>query len=320
MKRLPTLVHSSNAFSMCSKLFVCTSLFFFARPMTQGQWIAPGTTSETLDSASTLSMIGVTALRAQYPGLDGTGVGVAQPEVPAGEHDFEVDPSYVAQPVNRFTYTNENGQTANIFPNSIGEAGQHANIVGAAFYGQTNSNPEGVAPGLSHVDNYQALYFYDSPITLGNAISAKVVNQSFILGPNPSVIQSYDNYSAAFGTIFVSGVGNGGSPNAPATSYNGIGVAAFGGSSSVGPTTDNGRSNPTSLRQPHSPAIQLHLSQVRLPLRFRLRAPHPMQMIPGWSKRCCSMGRLSHSIKQTWPSAGCIPIQRPSTRATEPAS
>jgi hypothetical protein len=39
-------------------------------------------------------------------------------------------------------------------------------------------------------------------------------------------------------------VGNGGSVNAPATCYNGIGVAVDNGSSSTGPTLDNGRAKP----------------------------------------------------------------------------
>jgi Subtilase family len=60
------------------------------------------------------------------------------------------------------------------------------------------------------------------------------------LAPDQSV---NDNYAATFGTIFASGVGNGGPPNSPATCYNGMGVAAFGGASSVGPTLD-GRSKP----------------------------------------------------------------------------
>jgi hypothetical protein len=44
--------------------------------------------------------------------------------------------------------------------------------------------------------------------------------------------------------LFVSGAGNGGQVSAPATCYNGLGVAAFGGASSFGPTLDNGRCKP----------------------------------------------------------------------------
>jgi hypothetical protein len=73
-----------------------------------------------------------------------------------------------------------------------------------------------------------------------------VVNQSFI-GPTNSQStydQIYDNYAARYNTLFVSGIGNGGPVYPPATCYNGLGVAAYGGSSSIGPTIDNGRCKP----------------------------------------------------------------------------
>jgi hypothetical protein len=101
------------------------------------------------------------------------------------------------------------------------------------------------------VDNYEAGYFYNSIIANRTAIGAKVVNQSFIFSTSSAADQRainavYDRYAVMYNTIFVSGVGNGGSPNAPATAYNGIAVAAFGGASSVGPTTETtpGRSKP----------------------------------------------------------------------------
>jgi hypothetical protein len=81
-----------------------------------------------------------------------------------------------------------------------------------------------------------------------------VVNQSFIFlnsdyTPVPTneqlaIDSAYDNYAAQYNTLFVSGVGNGGAVNPPATGYNGIGVGAYGGSSSTGPTLDNGRAKP----------------------------------------------------------------------------
>src|SRR5208283_628756 len=80
-------------------------------------------------------------------------------------------------------------------------------------------------------------------------INDPVVNQSFIFtGTTVSLQQAidsaYDNYAAQYKTLFVSGIGNGGAVNPPATCYNGIGVGAYGGGSSVGPTLDNGRAKP----------------------------------------------------------------------------
>ena len=81
-----------------------------------------------------------------------------------------------------------------------------------------------------------------------------VVNQSFVFQnadytPVPTneqkaVDSAYDNYAAQYKTLFVSGIGNGGAVNPPATCYNGIGAGAYGGSSSTGPTLDNGRAKP----------------------------------------------------------------------------
>jgi hypothetical protein len=101
-----------------------------------------------------------------------------------------------------------------------------------------------VAPNVAHVENFEAGYFYDFRIQTQTAIPASVVNQSFIfVGQAANVDLDYDRYAARFNTLFVSGVGNGGNVSSPATCYNGIGVGAFGGASSAGPTTD-GRSKP----------------------------------------------------------------------------
>ena len=58
----------------------------------------------------------------------------------------------------------------------------------------------------------------------------------------------YDNYAAQYKTLFVSGAGNGGATIRSIIRrqrcYNGIGVAAYGGGSSIGPTLDNGRAKP----------------------------------------------------------------------------
>lgn len=204
---------------------------------------------------TTFQVIGLDALRALDPTLTGSGVRVAQPEATSftgnvDNNDFEVDPSAVNQPASLFTYINSTGSTATTFPNSVGVVSGHGNGVGNAFYGQAaGSNPGGVAPGVSHVDNYNANYFYNQiivPPALGTppSIPAKIVNQSFVfLSQSATIDQNYDNYAARYNTLFVSGAGNGGGVNSPASAYNGLAVGAYGGSSSVGPTTE-GRSKP----------------------------------------------------------------------------
>jgi len=101
------------------------------------------------------------------------------------------------------------------------------------------------------VDNYDANYFFGSIINTANPANIKdpVVNQSFIFSETTTnqqqtIDSQYDNYAARYDTLFVSGVGNGGAVNPPATCYNGIGVGAYGGGSSTGPTLDNGRAKP----------------------------------------------------------------------------
>ncbi len=197
-----------------------------------------GSSQEWLCTASDFDTIGLTALRALVPGLTGAGVRVAQPE--AGNPQWEVNPDVTVQPEGIFRWISSNG-IATAFPNSVGSESVHANTVGTLFY----SSQAGVAPGIAHVDNYEAGYFYDFRIQNESNILAQVVNQSFIFGTQqPALDKDYDDYAAKFGTLFVSGVGNGdpqvngGKVSSPATAYNGIGVAALDGPSSTGPTTD----------------------------------------------------------------------------------
>jgi hypothetical protein len=217
--------------------------------------------------AGYLDTIGVTLLRTVTTNVDGSGIRVAQPE--AGAPTFEVNPAYswVQQPVSLFTYISSIG-TTNYFPNAVGSESPHADDVASNFYGL----PFGVATNLAHVDNYDANYFvqvsYSVPfpgvtnytVSLPPNFGDPVVNQSFIFidfdtNNNPvnvptneqeAIDSAYDNYAAQYNTLFVSGAGNG-SPTRvcpPATCYNGIGVADYGGGSSVGPTLDNGRAKP----------------------------------------------------------------------------
>ena len=196
-------------------------------------------------SADNLDIIGVRLLRQVDGTLLGANVYVAQPEAATpnvSPPDFEVAPVSVGQPESLFSYNSSLGVATN-YPNSVGAASGHAADVGNHFYGIN----EGVAPQVAHADNFEATYFYENIILpLTPSISAKVVNQSFIFNDlvASTVEQSYDNYSALHGTLFISGVGNGDVPvSAPGTCFNGIGVGVTDGNSSVGPTSD-GRSKP----------------------------------------------------------------------------
>ena len=192
-----------------------------------------------LAQADTLDSIGVTFLRSLDNSLQGSGVNVVQAEASVSGNLFEVSPSIVGQPVSLFTWISDAG-TNSAFPNSIGGDSFHADNVGLAFYGPAS----GVAPAVAHVDSYEANFFYNSRVRSQIGISPKIVNQSFSFGgADPVVDMDYDNYSARFLTLFISGAGNSGTVNAPASCYNGLGVAAYGGSSGTGPTAD-GRSKP----------------------------------------------------------------------------
>src|SRR3989442_1688197 len=184
--------------------------------------------------------VGVIFLRSLDSSLTGSGVSVIQAEAPVSGTSWEVSPLAVGQPGSLFTWISGTATNAAIFPNSSGTESGHADEVGNDFYGTA----AGVAPGVAHIDNYEAGFFYSSRVQSLTAISGKIVNQSFIfVGPTTTYDQNYDNYAARFGTLFVNGAGNSGTVSAPATCYNGLGVAAYGGSSATGPTAD-GRSKP----------------------------------------------------------------------------
>jgi hypothetical protein len=198
-----------------------------------------------LGRLSAADFTGLQLLRSLSPGLDGSGIQVAQAEGVELENTtrWQPNPDF-ARTGTAFTYTSSNG-TATIFPNSVGIESGHANSVASLFYGSAS----GFAPGAAGVDCYEADFFYESIIGPQTAIPARIVNQSFIFSTTVATEQAfinrnYDDYSDKFNVLFVSGIGNGGSTYSPATAYNGLGVAAFGGSSSIGPTVDNARSKP----------------------------------------------------------------------------
>ena len=183
--------------------------------------------------------IGLTLLQTVTTGLNGNGVRVAQPE--AGSPTWEVNPATTGQPVSLFTYY-ASGGSSTAFPNALGSESGHAGGVGQTFYGL----PAGVATNVAHVDNYEAGYFFQSLILAQQSISAVVVNQSFVgSGSQQQTYDTaYDNYVTLNKTIFSSGAGDGGAVLPPSTCYNGIGVGAYGGATSIGPTPDNGRAKP----------------------------------------------------------------------------
>jgi hypothetical protein len=189
--------------------------------------------------ASDLDTIGATLLRQVDPALNGTGIPVAQVESPGASNDFEVNPAVTGHAQSLFTWISING-TASAFPNSVGSESGHANGVGVNFYGTSG----GAAPGISHVDNYEANHYYNAIIAGAASTTTRVVNQSFIFGGQIAAVdQNYDDYAAQFNTIFLSGAGNFGAVSSPGTSYNGLDVGVYGASSSFGPTTD-GRCKP----------------------------------------------------------------------------
>jgi len=208
--------------------------------------------------ASNLDTIGAALLQTVTTNLNGTGIRVAQPEAEDGTAtNWEVNPGSVGQPEGLFAYNSSLGSATN-FPNAVGAESGHADSVAGNFYGI----PAGVATNVAHVDNYDANYFIQITYTVpfpgttnwtatlhSDSTKDAVVNQSFIFSEVTIPIQqaidtAYDNYAAQYNTLFVSGAGNGGSVSPPATCYNGIGVGVSDGSSSTGPTPDNGRAKP----------------------------------------------------------------------------
>jgi hypothetical protein len=196
--------------------------------------------------------MGITLLHQVDPSLQGTGIPAGQVEGDNGAvGEWEVNPSdaNVNQPAGLFTWTSSSG-TTNTYPNSVGTDSGHADFVAGDFYGV----PNGVAQQVSHVNNYNADYFYNNLIANGLLVSARVVNQSFIftdtdgishlpVAQEEMIDSQYDDSSVANNVLFVSGAGNSGTVYPAATCYNGIGVGVMDGGSSVGPTPD-GRCKP----------------------------------------------------------------------------
>jgi autotransporter-associated beta strand protein len=214
--------------------------------------------------------IGVPQLWHLDPALTGAGVTVGQSEAttytgssgaydPAFDADnYQIDPNTnTGIPI---TYRGKLGTATTLTYSAPNPANGHPTQVAANFFGSTN----GVAPGLTAVVNFNENYFFSeildrnaaitSPLAPNGAPPVSVVNQSFVfLDANANdtqfICQLYDNYVQEHGTIFVSGAGNGGAVQVPSTAFNVISVGAYGGASSVGPTSGvsasfDGRSKP----------------------------------------------------------------------------
>jgi len=202
-------------------------------------WIAMATLSSA--QAQFIDPIGLRLLRAVSPGLDGSGIRMAQPE--GDGPGWQVNPA-VGRPGLVFRFESSNG-VATVFPNQVGAESQHANGVGDAIFGPVN----GVAPGIAALDSYDADFFINALVFERAPFPARIVNQSFIIPVNSlqeqtAIDREFDDYSDRFNVLFVSGAGNGGGVFTPASQYNGLGVGAFGGATSVGPTGDGNRSKP----------------------------------------------------------------------------
>ncbi len=201
--------------------------------------------------AAPLDTIGVTLLRTVTTNLDASGIRVAQVEgvdAPGTPPHFEINPGHpnVNRATNLFTWHSALG-SATTFTNSVGVESFHADGVAQFFFG----TPDGVATNVSQVDNFDADHFINTFILAPSPPEpgAKIINQSYTFGPQTipdqqQIDSAFDDLAAQYGILFVSGAGNAGPVETPSTCYNGIGVAAFLGISSTGPTLDNGRSKP----------------------------------------------------------------------------
>lgn len=198
--------------------------------------------------AGDLDEVGATLLRATTTNLNGSGIRVAQIEaqVSTNPPTWEVSPTDVGQPMSKFSFFASSG-SSNAYPNALGANSWHAEFVASNFY----SISFGLATNVVHVDNYEADYFLNSVVngTVPSNINDSIANQSFTatgstVSQQQTFDSAYDNYAVQFKTLFISGAGNGGPIYLPATCYNGIAVGVTEGTSSAGPTLDNGRCKP----------------------------------------------------------------------------
>ncbi len=208
-----------------------------------GVWLVAWSVQADGNPPASFDQIGVTVLRERDASLRGSGVTVAQVEVQQPpDNAYQPSPVYVGLEAEKFLFFDANHP----FPTGGGfqEAADHPNYVAGNFYGVMT----GVAPDVAGIRVAEANYFFNNfvarvtPVDLG----AQVINQSFEIGTSDqntinAIQQLYDNYVNQFGTVMVSGAGNGGPVGLPSTMYNGLSVGVVGTIST--PLTD-GRCKP----------------------------------------------------------------------------
>ena len=188
--------------------------------------------------AQVADAIGLTALRLRYPSLTGAGITAGQVEgtVTQNGNDFETDPGVIGHdPANAdqfVTYINGVQSTATFNDGGVGTASGHATTQAQFFYGVGT----GVAPGVNHVDNYDADSF--ATMNLAGALPDQVVNLSFVYDATSNFDNVFDAAALNRNTVFVASAGNGGSPGSPSSAYNVISVDSSIAIDAIGPATD----------------------------------------------------------------------------------
>jgi hypothetical protein len=176
--------------------------------------------------------IGLAQLRAAFPTLTGAGVTVGQAEAEEATLAFEVNPATVGEdnPTNSndfITYWQGTAPSSTYNDGITGYYSAHATNVASYYYG-----PNGVAPGVAHVDNY------DAATSPGNFVSADaVINMSFAYSDHTEDA-AYDAYALANNTVLVAAAGNSGAPVSPGTAYNVISVGSSTAALATGPAYD----------------------------------------------------------------------------------
>jgi Hint domain/Subtilase family len=186
--------------------------------------------------------IGLTELRATYPTLTGAGVIVAQIEANlntsgTGAPEFEPNPDINTHAT--ITFTDGTLSTTAYNDGTIGAASSHADTVGEYFYGtaiDSGGAPEGVAPGVTTIDNYYADSFSISGTTA--SFPAKVVNLSFDYTTPTGGNDLFDQLANQFNVVVVAAAGNSDSVTSPASAYNAIAVSSSTTLLATGPAAD----------------------------------------------------------------------------------
>ena len=204
--------------------------------------------------AATLSAyqeeIGLNALRLRDASLDGPGIVVGQIEAQQKDTDnYQTDPADTGLNSTLFTYYDtESPWSANGASFDITRESGHANTVGSRFFGITSGtqNTDGVTPGVSAIEVFEATYYFNEVILNGTQTNASIINQSFVFtglseSDSDTVDQNYDNYADTHNVLFVNGINNNGAVPSPARAYNGIAVNVAG-DPATGPS--DGRSKP----------------------------------------------------------------------------